>query len=44
MFFFEALPFLLLVAAPVAIVQSVLQEYNALKVEVDLSLAGPAYT
>jgi hypothetical protein len=44
MFFFDVLPFMLLVAGPVAIAQFVLHEYNALQLDVDLSLAGPAYS
>jgi hypothetical protein len=41
-FFFDVPPFMLLIAGPVAIGQLVLQEYNALQLDVDLSLAGPA--
>jgi hypothetical protein len=43
MFFFDVLPFMLLIAGPIAIGQLVLREYNALQLDIDLSLAGPAY-
>jgi hypothetical protein len=44
MLFLDVLPFLLLIGLPLALAQSVMQEYNALQLDVDLSLAGPAYS
>lgn len=44
MMFFDVLPFLLLVAVPVAVAQLVMHEYNSLQLDFDLSLAGPAYS
>jgi len=41
--FFEVLPILLVVAVPVAVAQYVMNEYDAFRFDVDLSLAGPGY-
>jgi hypothetical protein len=44
MFFFDIFPLMLLVASPFAMAQLAIREYNDLKLDIDLSLAGPAYS